>query len=1257
MHTISNILPSHLGRLAPLQAVEAFRDLLWCQARRRAVPPTRIHITQAVNVPDGGIDVEVEDSPFTPADDPLVAGNTFFQLKTGASAAPWQESWVRKELLGNACPADTPALGPAVRRCLENHGRYVLVCFGRDPTPQQLDTARTLLAACFNQCGFPNARAEVWGQTHLVALISPYPSLCLRLMGRDQLEFQSLAEWQRDANMTPNLCLANEQHRFINEVREHLRANDVPHVRVIGEPGLGKTRLVLEALSPQEIAPLVVYVPHAEDFQKSQLFRDLLHPDSDYYSILVIDECPSKEMSSIWSALRNRSDRIRLVTIDHGPEDAADPLMRVLQCPPLPEKQIAAIISGYISSDFEACRWAPDCSGSPRVAHLVGENLRHNPDDILKPPATVPIWDRFVSGYTHTDSPATTQRLIVLRYLALFYRFGFEHPVDAEARFICELAQQADPSLTYPQFQSVVHDLQRSRILQGKTTLFIVPKLLHIHLCLQFWERHGRGFDLNAVLPRLPESLMPWFTAMFPYAHKSAVATTQVESLLAPGGLFDDEAFLQSRSGCAILNELAEASPDATMACIERTIGTWDRDRLLSFAEGRQYIVWALEKIAIWPQFFCRSAAVLLNLAENANWSNNATGTFAELFSLAYGPMGSTETPPTQRLPALRAALESDSPNRRAVGLKACASALVLDHYSKAVGPEHQGLRPTAKLWTPRIWGDLFDACKDVWNLLVQVRSAWTGEERRSAASVLIDAAFALVPIRYLATMVLKTLNGLIDDPTTDLRKLAGFVTTRLHSPTELTPATIRSIKALHRRITGRSYASRLRRHVLLGDWYEEHGDHGNPTEQYRLRIESLAAQAAARPRLLKPLIPQLITSEGNGLLPFGFALAERDPKRRVLTDLLDAHRQAAPPVNTALLSAYLAAVFRHDKQEWESIALPLLSDDALRPVAWNVVVRSGLTSAVMSKLHEEATQGRVDSQTLGTLPWNPQLQSVDPPRWNALIEAFLAGNDSPAALAALEIAHRLYADKQSQTPPPDELILKLLTDQRTLKGERNSMSDYYWQELAQRYIDNYPGRAIDVFRYVLGRCRQSQFEIALTYSSLTELLSAIIRNHPAESWAVVAGFLEATEPERAFMLQDWLAPRDSTADRSLSAPISLFPPDLLLDWISQNPELRAVFVARTVPKTFDPAAGGQLTREILIRFGHIESVGHVLWCHFRTEGIWGPASQHYREKRDEARQWLSNESEPRIRQWLEHYINALTPDIERAEIDEERRF
>ena len=213
-----------------------------------------------------------------------------------------------------------------------------------------------------------------------------------------------------------------------------------------------------------------------------------------------------------------------------------------------------------------------------------------------------------MAGYERYDSQNTRDVLTVLRYAALFTRFGFEDPVSGEAQYICRLiTQKADPSMTWARFQEIVEYLRERRILQGKRTLFIVPKALHIYLWIDYWKNYGRGFDFQDFFDDLPSSLQHWLLQQFIYAHASPVACKVIRDILSSAGPFSQHTFLVSKAGTRFLNCLAEAEPSATLAVIERTFGTWPLEELKSWETGRQDIVWALEKIAVWREYFLRA--------------------------------------------------------------------------------------------------------------------------------------------------------------------------------------------------------------------------------------------------------------------------------------------------------------------------------------------------------------------------------------------------------------------------------------------------------------------------------------------------------------------------------------------------------------------------------------------------------------------------------------------------------------------------
>ena len=594
-----------LGRLKTQEATEVFGRLLWCEAARLGL--VNIVVSGDVNSADGGIDAKAERVGSK-------GGHSFhFQIKTGTSFKPWQPAAIAKELFeGASSRPSRSALGPAVRRCLNEGGTYVMLALGHDLLAENHSLAVNLISETFRKCGYQNPRVQVWGSRQVANMLERYPSLCLDLSAMGDVRFQTVSSWAMNGDMTRELSLGAAQEQFISRLQALLSGPDVQHARIIGEPGIGKTRLVLEAIqSMRLLAAKAIYVPNAELFQGSRLFFELLKEDREYSAVLVVDECDDDERASLFRALKGRT-RIKLVTIDHGPETSADSLMEVLQFPPLGDAQIEAILRQYIGKSAHAHNWVSWCEGSARVAHAVGANLKRNPSDILKSPAVVPIWERFVLGYSKASGEAAYRLMTIARHIALFRKFGARRPVAAEADYIAKLAGRIDPAITKGAFELAVDKLAKRRILQGSHTLRLVPRALHVHLWKQWWQIHGSSVDLAALMDEMPETLRKWFLDMMIYSNGVPSAQAAIKDVLgANDGPFTSTEFVATKSGSKFLGVMAEADPAATLAVLQRTVGAASRAELNHFGEGRQNLVRGLEKIAVWSQHFAPAARLL----------------------------------------------------------------------------------------------------------------------------------------------------------------------------------------------------------------------------------------------------------------------------------------------------------------------------------------------------------------------------------------------------------------------------------------------------------------------------------------------------------------------------------------------------------------------------------------------------------------------------------------------------------------------
>lgn len=1241
-----------LGRLSSEDAVLLFRRLLWSAVFRRSLPISSVTITANVNVPDGGIDAEIAKNSLTVQQDLLVAGKSFFQIKAGTSATPWQKAWVRNELFGTKKPSKA-AMGDAVRHCLANRGRYVLVCFGCDFTGTQERNAKKHFKEYFKACGYKNPRVEVWGQATLAGLILQYPSLILRLANRDQLPFSTYTEWQLDAEMVKPFEAGASQQRLIQQTREALRGSQVRHIRLIGEPGLGKTRLVLEALAPEDLASPTIYVRHPEDFERSPLFNSLLRADDQSYAIIVIDDCPPRHRASIWNAIRQRSDRLRLITLDHGPEDSVDNLMQVLQCPPLESTQIEAILSDYIGKNGNVRRWAEFCSGSPRVAHAVGANLQLNPDDILKSPASVPIWDRFIHGNTRVGSQEESQRELVLRYLALFQKFGFEGPVQAEGKFIAKLVEEADPTITYSKFQSIIKHYRDRRIIQGKTTLFLVPKALHIYLWRQFWQHYGLGLDLPNLLSVLPESLFRWFAEMFKYGYESKECLVQIEKLTQAGGPFDNRTFLQG-VGAVLLNDLAEAHPGAVLKCIERTVGTWSHSELVNFAKQRQYLVWALEKIAIWKQFFRRAAEMLLKLAvaENSKMGNNATGTFCGLFDMGFAQMASSEAPPSERLTVLETALKSSDEAVRAIAIKAIGHMLAEHPHSKMVGPEHQGVRPEPKLWTPKKWSEVFEAYRKAWKVAADFRKKTTALEKEAITKVMIDASYGRLQTRQMDAGIISFFKELSGEGLENRRLVtqvvARFRTFKWH---HLRKQTVKALRDLDRQITGTTTKSRIERFVLFGSW-DDYRD-GPYSAKHMAMLRSLAKSILGEPSALKGLLPMLSSENGIASVGFGRVLADEDVKFSWWPEVYATYLAAGESAQGGFITGYLSGIFFKDRDLWESTVLGMLDNNSVRQNAQSLITGSGLTENVLNALCQGIDKGEIKADAISSLGYSGHY-NFPPDRYVKFIEWCVQNGTAAVLKAGLETAHRLYCMSAQPLPIPELPILRLLTAPRLFTQEPESDSHHSWSELLKAFVAKYPYHAITLFDAVIRQFRNWETVLRFEYSLAQNALIELIHQNPHDCWQVLEKHLAPLDSRKATNILHWLGPHGAFGETGRAGPLSLFNIEDVFQWIDVDPLKRAELIIQECPSDLST---GSMTRELAAKYGEQDDVQRALWHCFGSDGWSGKASEHHRKVQDKFRNWLSKETSSPVIKFLEAYIEYLGKLIARDEIEEERHF
>lgn len=1240
--------------LTSADAVQVIRSTLRAECRYSQSSPAALTVSSRLTVADGGIDAEVSTEPglAIPPDCLFQAGLTGFQIKSGTAFKPWTQSSIRAELLNSR-----GELYSEVERLVQRRGRYTLISTGHDLTPQQRNEARDQIQRVLAEVGYEAYEylIDVLGASQLADFVERYPGVASSIITDPIQEALVLNEWQQDAHMSNSLQISKEQTELIDRIRSGL-IGDEKHLRILGEPGLGKTRIVLEAVRDPNLAPYTLYIEHGSQFGQSKLFRQLLKSTRDKPLVLVLDELPESDLAEIWRHLKTRCGALKIVSLDHGRDETQDAEIQRLYAPRLADETIKQILVSVVGESRELIRWVEICEGSPRVAQAVAENLRANPEDLLRSPTTVPLWDRFLHGYGKRDEQHARQIDCVTQHLALFSRFGYEPPVGNEARYIADLVKRIDPTIGWARFQEIVQGLRARRVLQGSRTLFFVPKALQIYLWKRFWQTYGRELNFTDTFIEMPESLHVWFMNMFKFAGDATTAHV-IDDILKPDGIYSEKATLTSRKGSRFLSTLAEANSVAVLKLLETTIGKWQNEDVIAFREHRQNIVWTLEKIAVWPQQTVRAIRLLVRLSVNETDtnSNNATGTVIGLFRI--GPeAAATESTPAERLPAALELLRSSFDTERELGLRCMVAALDTRGMGyRIVGPEHQGLKERAKLWIPKTYGEWWEAYHAYFQALVSETKVWPEHLRSKICSALLDAIQNQIKRPPCTQLAFDTLETLIRDPYMNPSEVNKFLSDwrEYHHQEETKDITAR-LDAISRAYTQRDIKSRFQRYVIDVDWMiwdddfrERRGKRNNRAQPL---VSALAKRIANRSELLEVIMPMLAPQkETPALWHFGAQLALHDHQQILLPKLL---AQAKDTRHWGCLGGYLDQVRNYDIAAFHRIVSALLAKTDSAWLGAELTLRSGYDESLFTDCLEALEVGWIEPSQFSALRYGRAWQLVSMPQMGRLIRHLHVISDA----ASLGVLIGLFDDLPFDAASPftadtvfNTLVLSIPGDQ-----DWGSVRAYDWKNICEKIIlwdNNYALPLLDALLTAMGNVDRLSYD-----SYVAPVASGIVRADPVGAWQVIRKHFEVTLPKWRGDLLHWLKGGLSDFNENNDqSTIAYLPLDAILTWIEHDPTNRAGLIAHAAPGTLDDDHGGQLTRALLSKYPEVDGVRSGISATFHSGSWTGPMSAYLKRRRDKLRSWLSSNFDFEVTHWLELELEYLDKSIDQEEIVEER--
>ncbi|MGX7681717.1 hypothetical protein ACSMXN_22780 [Jatrophihabitans sp. DSM 45814] len=692
-----------------------------------------ITTTDIENIGDRGVDVGITravESRHIPA------GESAWQFKRG-DLAPAKS---KQELRG----------ATQAQEVLRSGGRYRLV-LGADLNDLKVRNRRKALLEEANALGIALASddaIEVLTASDLAEWIELHPSLAVsNLLGGVRGAVEDFDEWSGSDGAATQYVESDARKRTVKVIQDFVVGSESCAMRVEGVSGLGKSRIVLEALRGEPYEAIVIYIREADKFPAS-LIRYLTGEGRT--AILVVDECDARTHKNLAAAMPQGS-RSRLITI--GELEPSRSEGRPTALPPMESHTLAEVVRlnrpaiGPESASFVA----EIADGNVRLALVLADAVAQSPDVIAARLINIDL----IKAYVTESLPIGTD-FMASAALALLTRVGVADDVAGELSLLAD-----GLGLPLVQLRAALRTLTELGLLSRKGRYrSVTPQPLAVYLATRAWEDFGDQI-VDDLMPTLQAPLLALLVERAAEIGPSAAVVRLAYVLIGRADILGSLNALEEGEHLGLVRSLAILVPQAMMTALSTMLEGATDEQLVGANRSRRTLVRSLEALAWHSATFEVAADALLRLAltETEDFTNNATGAWCALFGVM---LPNTAASPTTRLDYLKRAATSADVRLRRLAAKAAAGLLQSHETSFSSGERQLGVMVEPR-GRPLTWADVWDYQREGINLVRQFVDDSDVEIAKAAIAALVRAIHPFLeyePVRDDLIRALASLPG-----------------------------------------------------------------------------------------------------------------------------------------------------------------------------------------------------------------------------------------------------------------------------------------------------------------------------------------------------------------------------------------------------------------------------------------------------------------------------------------------------------------
>lgn len=1235
---IFDVSSSQIEVLDSKQLVELLKKLLYAEAQCSGISLRGVSVPLQITVPDGGEDARISWVGGLEQTDYLPSRFCVFQSKaTDPEPAGWKkEVWTKNSQKNGSIRK----LNEAVTKAISESGSYigftsaVLISSKYDRRIESIKQGIREAGADPDQL----KAVDIYDANKIAGWVSRYPAIAVwlneKLPDLTFRGFQTIERLGRRSDILPIPQVEDKANRFLivgknnssqasndssgenslafAKVKERISdylADSRTSIRILGSPGVGKTRFVYEIFRDETTTARMALATSAIycDFrdvgrQIFQIAQSLSEAGNS--ALVIVDECSRETAIKLCEIVTTEGSNLRVLTIGNDNQPIEKDNCLNISVTPADDVLIDGIIQQrYPKADYSDIRFIRELSGGyPRIAVLATDNYSEGAP-ILK--SVEDVVERILVGC----GIDRVEKVRAIECLALFKQLGADENCSDEIDFVAEnLARQTGDEmyehLAYAAKQHLVEHLGCYFAVQPlPIAAFLGVRrldLLRVKTILRFIET-------------APLAVRTSFLSQLRYFDGSKTAFTVAQRLLAQDGLCGSLDKLKTQIGSECLTAIVHIDPDGVAEIIRYIYGKLSIDDLRETVTGKRSLVQVLEILVFRKNSFHIAAPLLMRLAaiEHGTYISDASERFKQLFQLQ---LSGTEAEPSDRFAILDQGLSSGDEKVILVCIEALERTLKRDYFVWDRGSELIGNRPPLKAWSPKIWGEIFDFYKHGLQRLASVRVnhrkfADKCEKIISShiRSLLMENLFDEVEgiIKKIARekgIWLEAIEGIGDWLYFDRAKAPENFSQKVRQLYDDLIPTDPIERAL-------LYTKFWTADIRDPDLSYDRDDRSNQDFKYSSRkAKEVAAEIAVDKQLSYRAIQIMVREELNNVFPFTEELATK------LEDPIEAFQIAVTGFEESIeqrglqfLRGLLAGIDKRDSEAATKCIQIALESNALKTQMVNIYTAVDISVDRLNEIIQSVRQGSIPVAACMYFSYGRGLNHLQAKDILPLINELTNNHGSEGMWVSLEIISMYQHDRETLDEQLADQIRQLITSQEAFEGTTTGTRDGHLFEqlilLIQKHygIDNQ--FALELSSQIVRLCQVKDYQVFSTLDSYCRnIVQLLVREKPGLLWKTLSRFFEIATPSEIHYLKALVGPLEHTFDgESHNKEGILFGVSEVefVDWAKVDPEIRVPFLCIFYPVLKVDEEGNSQWHPALERlshnFGAVEEFRHSL--------------------------------------------------------------